>query len=545
MLSRLRGGRRAEAFQNAVTGHVEPSDRELSEFVHLAHTVREVPAVRLSAETRTAMRAHLVAEAEAVLAEPATPVAYRRPRQRRGLRIAVGTAVVVTAMSGGLVSVSANALPGDVLYPVKLGFERVELTFDGSPAEAGRTRFEHASSRLDEAEQLARAGEDDQVGGALDDFTDEAEDGANQLLRAFASNSEASSITAIRSFTHSAAGRLTTLAGLLDESTMPAYTEAVSTVTSMDKRAVATCPECTSLPPVDIPYNYEPEGGDDSYSLPPITLPELDDRFYDVKPQDSPNGYLTDPQIEPHGTDLPPTDDGDVVPPDNTDNDHKIRPHSGTDHESEPTDKGNSGPKHHRPDDGGLLPDLPNLPHEGGDSNGLPPAPLDRLLGPIDGLLGPLGKLGPLGPLDDLLGPLLGQNPKGSKNDESHEQLQNLLGPLLGGSDNPGQGKNDQGDDDSGPLDLLDPQTSGDDDSDSEDPQQDQQGPDQVGPQQDQDEEGGPLDDLDQLGDQDDESGEVEDPSDSGDTGDQDQSETPDDSGDIDGGTVGGDTESQ
>ncbi|MGH3359780.1 MAG: DUF5667 domain-containing protein [Nocardioidaceae bacterium] len=506
MLSRLWGGRRADAFQNAVDGHVEPTDRELNEFVSLARTVRQMPAVQLRDETRAAMRARLVSEAEYVLTAPSAPVTSPRPRRHKGIRVAVGATVIVTAMSGGLVSVSANSLPGDLLYPIKMGVERVETTFDGGPADAGRTRFEHASNRLDEAEQLARNGEIDRVSSALDAFSNEADAGAEQLLRAFADNADATSITTIRSFTHSAAGRLGTIAGILDESTMPSYNQAVATVTAIDKRAISACPECSIQPPVDVPYALGPEPGDNNVTLPPITLPGLDDHFGDEGPNGLPDDVFTEPQIIPPGTDIPPSND-DVVPPDNTDNSDDgptLKPHSGSDHQTEPKDK---SPKD---DDGGLLPGLTDLPSDRGGSGGnLPQAPLDDVIRPLDKLLGPDG---PLGPLGDLLDPLLGDRngQKDSKNDDG--TLEGLLGPLLGddGGDS-GENKDEEStpEDDQSPgvLDgLLGP------DTDSEDVPEEQapESPDPLEPESGQTEQQGPLDELGGVQESDDEYGEMD-----------------------------------
>lgn len=506
MLSRLWGGRRADAFQDAVDGHVELSGNELSKFVDLAHTVREIPAVRLDSETRVAMRARLVAEAESVLASDPTPARYAKPRKHKALRAAVGVTVVLGALSGGVVSVSANALPGDMLYPVKLGVERFELTLNGDPAEAGRARFEHATTRLDEAEQLARSGNTEGVTGALGDFTDEADAGSDQLLRAFAADSDAASITAIRTFTHSSAAQLASIAAQLDESRLPAYTNAVSAITAIDKRAIETCPACTDEAPIDIPYNVEPEGGDNSYALPPIMLPELDDRFFDDRKQELPDGVLTDPQIVPRDTELPDRDDL-VPPPDDSDDENDsndsrpLRPEQGKDRDSSPRD-------HSRPDsdknDGDIL-DLPDLPtDEGGSANDLPAPKLDQLPQAIDGLL---KKLGPLGTLDDLLGPLLDNNngKKGTKNNGG--PLSQLLGPLLGDDSGP-QGKNN--DNDGGTLGGLlgtdkeqdDSQDDSDSGSDNQDPdvlepdsgntdqdQSEQQQPDVIEPEQDETEE--------------------------------------------------------
>jgi Domain of unknown function (DUF5667) len=75
-------------------------------------------------------------------------------------RFAAAAAVVVGLMAGSLTAVAASgkSLPGDPLYPVKLGVERVQLatTFDGSAR--ARLQLHFVDVRLDEAQRLFALG---------------------------------------------------------------------------------------------------------------------------------------------------------------------------------------------------------------------------------------------------------------------------------------------------------------------------------------------------------------------------------------------------
>lgn len=260
MTGRLWGDRRAEAFQNALDGHVGLTEHELAEFVRLAHALRDVTPVSLDSEARDSIRARLVAEADTVLTPSAPAPAPRRAR-RRTVRAVAGTTAAAAALSAGLVTVSADALPGDVLYPIKRGVEQLELTFGGDGASAANVHLDHASVRLDEATALAKGGGDsDQITNALGDFTSDTRTGSEQLLRAYASNNNPAAIDDIRTFTRKAAEQLRDLAPMLGTSTDAAFTRAVEAVERADRRAIDACPTCAGGPAVQVPYMTDPIG---------------------------------------------------------------------------------------------------------------------------------------------------------------------------------------------------------------------------------------------------------------------------------------------
>ena len=65
-------------------------------------------------------------------------------------------AILVIVIVAGIVArpASAGSLPGDILYPVKLTFEQLELRLANSPGAMAETYLNHAEERLQELEQL-------------------------------------------------------------------------------------------------------------------------------------------------------------------------------------------------------------------------------------------------------------------------------------------------------------------------------------------------------------------------------------------------------
>ena len=86
----------------------------------------------------------------AVLGKPA-PVLVRT--------LAVG--VLLTGLMGGATVASADSLPDDVLYGLKLAGEQLRLAVAVSPEDRASVELSIAEHRLDEAERLASAGRED------------------------------------------------------------------------------------------------------------------------------------------------------------------------------------------------------------------------------------------------------------------------------------------------------------------------------------------------------------------------------------------------
>lgn len=262
MRSRL-SRRDAEAFAAAVDGRVqggpEPvfTDR-LRELVDVADLVRESSASTARRDFVVDLRAELMAAAADELSSTAPrrdPVRVAAPYVRRRLT-AAASAFVVAGGTFGLVAASAQAVPGDMLYPVKRATERAELWLHDGAAE-GRALLDHANTRLGEVETLtADRGQDtdDLISETLSDFTAEANAGGTLLLESYRDTSSAGEVEDLRAFVTESAGRLADLAGSLPRSAAAAYADAADAVNGLGASAVRACPTCAggnAADPVD------------------------------------------------------------------------------------------------------------------------------------------------------------------------------------------------------------------------------------------------------------------------------------------------------
>lgn len=81
------------------------------------------------------------------------------PVVRRGWAVAVLTVTILACLMGwGVVVASAQSLPGDPLYPMKLAVERVQLTFTFDPEERAQLEEQFQARRVQEARALLQMG---------------------------------------------------------------------------------------------------------------------------------------------------------------------------------------------------------------------------------------------------------------------------------------------------------------------------------------------------------------------------------------------------
>ncbi len=122
-------------------------------------------------------KARFLAEAQALRTDVSTGLFQRlinglklsQPRMRRTLRTAFAVLVLAFAATT-TVSASQNALPGDRLYPVKLGVESFRLAVSSNPASMFRLHLALAGERITEMERLLATGRAQDLGGAVDGF---------------------------------------------------------------------------------------------------------------------------------------------------------------------------------------------------------------------------------------------------------------------------------------------------------------------------------------------------------------------------------------
>lgn len=79
---------------------------------------------------------------------------------RPAARLAFAGALAVAVLVGGLTSAAAsgNSLPGDALFPIKLGVEQAQLAITFDPVARARLHAQFAEVRLREAQRLVAAG---------------------------------------------------------------------------------------------------------------------------------------------------------------------------------------------------------------------------------------------------------------------------------------------------------------------------------------------------------------------------------------------------
>ena len=232
-------------------------DDEIARLVACAEQFCEAAVAEPTPEFRSSLRVQLMAEASTVLAPEAPRAA--RPRVHRPVhtpsyairrRLAGATAALVTAGGFvGMVGASAEALPGEMLYPVKRGVENVELAFHKDDVTRGQYRLNQASERLAEARRLTDDNSPqsrEHVAGALDDFAAQAKDGSGALFRSYGQSGSTQSITAVNDFSAAAAADLAQLSGRVPSDAAQSFETAAITVSELVSKASSLCTSCNA-----------------------------------------------------------------------------------------------------------------------------------------------------------------------------------------------------------------------------------------------------------------------------------------------------------
>lgn len=238
-----------EAFADALEGRgLHNSDVE--QLVHFAESLCQA-AVEPSADFVLDLRAELMADAATVLVvthKPERAESSQQATHRVRRRLAAATAgVLATAGMVGIVASSAQAIPGEMLYPVKRGAESIELVIHRSDADRGSFQLSQATERLAEAQTLAAEGDprnDDLVVQTLSDFADTASSGSQSLFSDYTSGGDNASVDKVNSFATASSAMLSNLSGDISPNTSDAYKTAASTVTDLASQASILCNAC-------------------------------------------------------------------------------------------------------------------------------------------------------------------------------------------------------------------------------------------------------------------------------------------------------------
>jgi len=248
-MNRPRASKDAEDFAKALEGRGAPNS-DVQQLVRFAESLRETPADP-SPDFVTTLRSQLMADASSVLTvapklvrtATARPVAH--PVRRR--LAAATAAVLATAGTLGIFASSAQALPGEMLYPVKRGVESIELTIHRS--DAGRSSFQlaQATERLAEAQTLADkddAQTDDLAVESLTEFADTATTGSESLFSDYTNGGNEASIDEVNSFATTSSAALSTMSSRLSPDASDVFNVAASTVTDLAAQAASLCNAC-------------------------------------------------------------------------------------------------------------------------------------------------------------------------------------------------------------------------------------------------------------------------------------------------------------
>lgn len=271
----------ADAFEAALRGR-RVADAEVR---HLVQQVEALCAVAAqtgpSADFRASLRDRLMTEASTVLEVRPAParrrtVAFDSPGVRR--RMARLSAAAIVAVGGvGLVTSSAQAVPGDMLYGVKRSVETVELALHRSDDGRGEVLLSQSSERLAEAVLLAEAGNDEAVAESLADFRASATEGSAALFDHARAEDDSAAARTVATFAAESSALVAELAGVVDLGDRDLASTA-DLITSLAEQARSLCSACADITLDDMMVTAAPATTEPSTSSPlPGPLPEVGD----------------------------------------------------------------------------------------------------------------------------------------------------------------------------------------------------------------------------------------------------------------------------
>lgn len=316
----MMGRRKAQDFEDAWSSKAAsssgPSSAEVRDLIRTAELVCAAAVVEPSPAFSAALRQRLMEQAPAVMVagDPQPQFEQTPARSRRGLRVLV--AFVVTAILGaGTVGASASAVPGDLLYGVKLTTEKVERAVAQSDDRLGRVMLAQATERLEEATELAAGSHDpERMETLLTQYRRAADEGTTLLMGDPRRQVPRQNLQVISEFAEDSARRLAELAELLPPAEQGLLGAAVEVLRGLTSDLTTACPACVPTGNRDLSDEVsgladavETEAGKAPVT-PSITVPSL---------EPSPTPALAPtrkPVIAPLPTE-PPTSLGDGLAP--------------------------------------------------------------------------------------------------------------------------------------------------------------------------------------------------------------------------------------
>ncbi|MGB9013240.1 MAG: DUF5667 domain-containing protein [Aeromicrobium sp.] len=226
---------------------------EVAELIRTAELLCRSAIAEPATQFRTDLRDRLMTEAVDVLVptpvtvhvDPASRALATTPTSPVRRRLVGLTAAAVAAVgSVGMITTSATAVPGDVLYPVKRGVESVQLALHRDESSRGVFQLNQARERLAEAWWLDTNDQDARVAGVLETFSDQATEGSTSLFAVYGDDSATAAIDTVNDFAAEATVTLAALSDDLPADAQAAVDLAASTVTSLAAQASTLCSAC-------------------------------------------------------------------------------------------------------------------------------------------------------------------------------------------------------------------------------------------------------------------------------------------------------------
>lgn len=254
MTSLLSAKKRAEEFAAVVDGGADETTLrpELAELMGVVGTLQREAQAGTHLAPRPAftsdLRERLMAEAATSLAQDTILTLPARKKGSRERRIAlVASSIVLVGGSAGLAAAAQNALPGEALYPIKRGLEKAQTELATSRAGQGQDLLAQADNRLVEVRELVEGSDNlNQVPATIDDFTSQALEASDVLLKEFETSREASLIEELRTFAALNLAELQELSKNAAPEHQDELAAAAEALMAIDESAQAVCPTCAS-----------------------------------------------------------------------------------------------------------------------------------------------------------------------------------------------------------------------------------------------------------------------------------------------------------
>jgi hypothetical protein len=251
--------RAAEEFDRVLDGTATRAGSErYAELLDTVVLLRDQPDVMPRADFVGDLRSRLMAAAETELVAISSVVRSLDPVRAKRHNRRLGTAaasLVIIGGTAGMAAAASGTLPGDALYPVKLGVEQADAALHLSNAGKGKALLGQASTRLEEVRRLQAQGSPDSalVASTVDAFLRDAETGSDRLFAAYEDSGVSRDIEAVRAFTAQQMATIGALSGT-SRSTDALLVDAADALADIDSHARTLCAECgpaTALLPPD------------------------------------------------------------------------------------------------------------------------------------------------------------------------------------------------------------------------------------------------------------------------------------------------------